>query len=65
MPPVRIKVISLDDSSIRLRAWAWAASTLNAFEMKCDLLKSIKERFDAEGIEIPYPYYNQVIRKEN
>lgn len=64
-PQVRIKVISLDDSSIRLRAWAWAASTLNAFEMKCDLLKSIKERFDAEGIEIPYPYYNQVIRKEN
>ncbi|MBO4589642.1 MAG: mechanosensitive ion channel family protein [Bacteroidaceae bacterium] len=64
-PQVRVKVISLDDSSIRLRAWAWATTTLNAFEMKCDLLKSIKERFDAEGIEIPYPYYNQIVRSSN
>ena len=28
--------------------------------MKCDLLKSVKERFDREGIEIPYPYLNVV-----
>ena len=65
VPQVKIKVISLDDSSIKLRAWAWASSTMNAFEMKCDLLKSIKERFDAEGIEIPYPYYNQILVKED
>ena len=64
-PQVRVKVISLDDSSIRLRAWAWATTTLNAFEMKCDLLKSIKERFDTEGIEIPYPYYNQIVQSSN
>lgn len=64
-PQVKIKVISLDDSSIKLRAWAWAASTMNAFEMKCDLLKNIKERFDTEGIEIPYPYYNQILVKED
>lgn len=28
--------------------------------MKCDLLKNVKERFDAEKIEIPYPYLNVV-----
>lgn len=58
VPQVKVKVLSLDDSSIKLRAWAWAESYAKAFDMKCDLLKSIKERFDAEGIEIPYPYYN-------
>ena len=58
VPQVKVKVLSLDDSSVKLRAWAWASSFVEAFEMKCDLLKSIKERFDAEGIEIPYPYYN-------
>lgn len=59
---IKVKVISLDDSSIKVRAWAWAATTTDAFTLKCDLLKSIKERFDAEGIEIPYPYFNQIIQ---
>ena len=63
VPQVKIKVISLNDSSITLRAWAWAATSANAFNMKCDLLKSVKERFDREGIEIPYPYFNQVLVK--
>ena len=60
VPQVIIRVTNLGDSAITLRAWAWAASAGNAFAMKCDLLKSIKERFDAENIEIPYPYINVV-----
>jgi small-conductance mechanosensitive channel len=60
-PIVKIKVLSIGDVSVNLRAWAWAATTGDAFNMKCDLLKSIKERFDAEGIEIPYPYYNIIM----
>ena len=63
VPQVVIRVTNLGDSAITLRAWAWAATNGNAFTMKCDLLKSIKERFDAEKIEIPYPYYNQIVMK--
>lgn len=63
LPLIKTKVISLDDSSVKLRAWAWASTSANAFNMKCDLLKNIKERFDHEGIEIPYPYFNQVLVK--
>ena len=59
-PQVVIRVTNLGDSAITLRAWAWAATAGNAFAMKCDLLKSIKERFDRENIEIPYPYINVV-----
>ncbi len=60
VPQVIIRVINLGDSAITLRAWAWATSAGNAFVMKCELLKAIKERFDAEKIEIPYPYVNVV-----
>lgn len=62
-PEVVIRVINLGDSAITLRAWAWAETTTKAFVMKCDLLKDIKERFDSEQIEIPYPYFNQIIMK--
>lgn len=62
-PQVVIRVMNLGDSAITLRAWAWAGSTGDAFVLKCDLLKSIKEGFDQEKIEIPYPYFNQVVMK--
>ncbi len=60
---VKIHVINLGDSSITLRAFAWAASNADAYVMNFDLLKAVKERFDKEGIEIPYPYFNQVVSK--
>lgn len=62
-PQVIIRVIELGDSAIKLKAWAWAASAGDAFVMKCDLLKSIKERYDRENIEIPYPYNNVIVKK--
>ncbi len=61
---VAVRVVNLGDSAITLRAWAWAATATNATLMKYDLLKSIKERFDREKIEIPYPYFNQIVKKE-
>jgi len=62
-PQVVIRVIALGDSAITLKAWAWAENAGNAFVLKCDLLKSIKERFDKENIEIPYPYNNVIVKK--
>ena len=52
---VPVRVISLNDSSVLLRAWAWAKDTPTGFRMMCDLLESIKLRFDREGIVIPFP----------
>jgi len=60
-PEVIVRVITLGDSAITLRAWAWAANSGDAYVLKCDLLKAIKERFDKEQIEIPYPYFNQIV----
>ncbi len=62
-PQVVIRVTNLGDSAITLKAWTWASSSGNASVLKCDLLKSIKERFDAEKIEIPYPSFNQFVKQ--
>jgi small-conductance mechanosensitive channel len=53
---VPVKVVGLGDSSINLKGWAWAKDSVDAFNMACDLFESIKLRFDAEGIEIPFPH---------
>lgn len=55
---VVVRVIQLGEYSILIRAYVWASNQANAFIMGCDLLESIKKRFDAEGIEIPFPYRN-------
>lgn len=53
--PVMVRVLSFGDFGILLRTYAWATSPANGFDLKCDLNKSIKERFEAEGIEFGYP----------
>lgn len=63
-PKVPVLVISLSDFSIDLKAYAWCAGNDNAFRLKCDLLKSVKERFDKENIEIPFPYRTIVYKKD-
>lgn len=63
-PCVVIRVISLSDFSVDLKAYVWTAGNDNAFILKCDVLKSVKERFDREGIEIPFPYRTLVYKKD-
>lgn len=54
-PRTRVSVVSLNDWSITLRAWAWANTPADAITLRFDLLKSLKEEFDKQGIEIPAP----------
>lgn len=60
---VPVRVLMLGDFSVTLRAWATAIDPPSAFIMGCDLLESIKKRFDTEGIEIPFPY-RTIVQKE-
>ncbi|MCP4440154.1 MAG: mechanosensitive ion channel family protein [Aureispira sp.] len=55
-PIVDIQVINLGDSSINLRAWVWCDTYLTGFKMRNHLFKGIKERFEKENIEIPFPH---------
>jgi small-conductance mechanosensitive channel len=50
-----VKVISLGDFAVVLRAYVWTENYDHAFDLTCDSLKSIKERFEREGVRIPFP----------
>jgi small-conductance mechanosensitive channel len=63
-PMVLIRVTGLMDFSIELKAYIWTKGNDDAFVLKCDILKSVKERFDKEGIEIPFPYRTIVYKKD-
>jgi small conductance mechanosensitive channel len=70
VPKVMVRVLELRDSSVHLRAWAWAQNAPDAFVLQCDTTESIKKRFDREGIVIPFPqrtvsYLNQPGKQEN
>lgn len=64
IPEVLVRVIGFGDSSVNLRANVWAKDQPSGFQMHCDLNKSIKQRFDQEGIEIPYPYRTIVYKNQ-
>ena len=63
-PVVKCRVIGFGDSSVNLRADVWSNSPEESWELYCDLNKSVKERFDKEGIEIPFPYRTVVYKKD-
>jgi small conductance mechanosensitive channel len=56
VPAVEMRLIGFVDYSQQLRAYAWAENPTTGFELKCDVLKSIKERFDREGVQLAVPY---------
>jgi small conductance mechanosensitive channel len=62
IPAVLVRLIGLGDFSVTLRAYVWAANNAAAFELQCDMLKSVKKRFETEGIEIPFPYRTIVFK---
>jgi len=59
---VPVRVISLGESSVNLRGWAWVASQQDSAALGWDTLESIKKQFDKEGIEIPFPHRTVYMR---
>ncbi len=64
VPAVIIRLINFGESSVNLRAQVWSNDPMLGFELKCDINKSIKERFDREGIEIPFPHRTIVYKEK-
>jgi small conductance mechanosensitive channel len=53
-PAPQIVVSDLGDSSVNLLVRCWTKRA-DFWPVKCDLTKNIKENFDIQGIEIPFP----------
>jgi len=62
-PDVPMRVVELGDFAVKIRAYVWASSNDDAFVLQCDVLESVKKRYDSEGIEIPFPYRTIVMKK--
>jgi len=63
-PEPLIAVGELADSSVNLVVRIWCASG-DYWPLKFDLLKAVKQRFDKEGISIPFPQREVHIHDEN
>lgn len=53
--PVVVRILTYGDFGVQLRGYAWAANPTLAFELRCDVLKAIQERFIQEQIDFGYP----------
>lgn len=63
--PITVRVVSLGEFAVNLRGYVWANNPSAGFILKCDLLKSIKERFEREGIEIPFPHRVVILKNQH
>ncbi len=52
---VMVRVMGFTELATQLRGYAWARNPNEGFEMKVELHKAIKERFDREGISLAIP----------
>jgi small conductance mechanosensitive channel len=60
----RVRVVSHGDFSIGLRAVVWVPDMDTALDLKWWLMEHVKKRFDAEGVEIPFPYRTLVYKND-
>ncbi|MCD4808138.1 MAG: mechanosensitive ion channel family protein [Methanococcoides sp.] len=61
---ISVLLTELGDFAVNLRLYVWVKDRSVGFTTGCDLREAIKKRFDAEGIEIPFPYRTIVYKKD-
>ena len=52
----KIRVLSFDDSAITIRGWIWSKNIDAAVDMKSDILKELRNRYNKSGIDFAYPH---------
>ncbi len=54
--PVMVRVMNFTDIGVQLRGYAWSRNPTEGFDLKCDVLKAVKDRYNNENVEIAYAY---------
>ena len=62
---VDVKLIALEQKGVRLRAFIWTNNDADANNMKFDMFRILKERFDTEGIEFAHDDNLLEVRNES
>ncbi|MFW3146589.1 MAG: mechanosensitive ion channel domain-containing protein [Thermoplasmatota archaeon] len=63
-PPPYVLMKDFGDSAQILTIWFWIPEARDRIIIKSDVLKKIKDAFDKNGVEIPYPYRTQVYKRD-
>ncbi len=61
---VMVRVMGFSEVATQLRGYVWARNPNEGFDLKCDLHKSIKARFDQEGVALAVPLRMITYRNE-
>lgn len=51
-PKVPVRVIGFNNIGIIIKTWTWAIDAGKAYELTCDVMESIKKKFDEAGIKM-------------
>jgi small conductance mechanosensitive channel len=51
-PKVPVKVIGFNNIGIIIKTWTWAIDASKAYELSCDVMESIKKKFDEKGVKM-------------
>ena len=60
----KVRVTDLGDFAVKLKLYFWVKNKTTGFLMSCDLRETIKNKFDEQGVEIPFPYRTIVYKKD-
>ena len=51
-PKVPVKVIGFNNIGIVIKTWTWAVNASKAYELSCDVMESIKKKFDEKDVKM-------------
>ena len=63
-PKANVRMLGFGDSSINLELWMWIIDARDMEQISSDVYEMIKDIFDENGIEIPYPYRTVVYKND-
>ena len=61
---IKVIVTELGDFAVNMKMLLWVKDRSLAYITGCELNEIIKKRFDAEGVEIPFPYRTIVYKND-
>ena len=63
VPLVEVRIIRVTDWSMVIRGNAWGRNATESYELYCDSLENVKNRFHTEEVEIALPHQIVSIKK--